>query len=39
MIAYHQHMITGGDIKNHDAYDDDENDDEVNDDQGYGQIS
>ena len=36
MIAYHQHMITGGDIKNHD---DDENDDEDNDDQGYGQIS
>ena len=36
MIAYHQHMITGGDIKNHDAYDDD---DEDNDDQGYGQIS
>ena len=32
MIAYHQHMITGGDIKNHD-------DDEDNDDQGYGQIS
>ena len=39
MIAYHQPMITGGDIKNHDAYDDDDNDDEDNDDQGYVQIS